>query len=261
MYHNHEIPEQVQLWWQTCQALVPQLLENCPVRNHDLKFIASQMIDPRAGSIYLLKSGTVSETYAGQIIVNYEEGDLLGVDGLYQAKVTSYQHDFAVIVDEYDGQQFIETITQSAEKSLLLNQYLSCLLQSYQLLMCHFSQQESTISPEFRVYKQGEVIIEENTEGDEVFTLLSGSAKVMVNDTQVGEVRTDEIFGVIAALTNTKRTASVIATADCETIVIKSENFRDLLRSRPDTVQKLIHDMARTIVSSNRKVIELSINK
>ena len=127
--------------------------------------------------------------------------------------------------------------------------------------MCHFSHDNATVSPEFRVYKQGDVIIEEDTEGDEVFTLLSGTAKVMIKDIVVGQINRDEIFGVIAALTNTKRTASVIATSDCETVVIKSENFRDLLNTRPDTVYKLIHDMARTIVSSNNMVMDLSQNK
>lgn len=88
---------------------------------------------------------------------------------------------------------------------------------------------------------------------------MSGSEKVMINDTEVGEINKDEIFGAIAALTNTKRNASIIATSNCETFVVRSDSFRSLLEARrPDTVQKLINDMARTIVSCNDRIIELS---
>ena len=102
------------------------------------------------------------------------------------------------------------------------------------------------------------MIIEENTDGDEVFTLMTGAAKVIINNTEVGKINKDEIFGAIAALTNTRRSASIVATSDCETIVVRSDRFRGLLAARPDTVQKLINDMARTIVSCNDRIMTLS---
>jgi CRP-like cAMP-binding protein len=83
----------------------------------------------------------------------------------------------------------------------------------------------------------------------------------MINNIQVGEINKDEIFGAIAALTNTRRNASIIATSACDTIVVKSDSFRSLLSARPDTVQKLVNDMARTIVSCNEKILELSVNE
>lgn len=258
MYHNLEIPEKCQSLWQICHSLVPKLLANCTIKSSDLKIRSSQPIDSQSKSIFLVKSGTISETYNGQLIVNYENGDLIGADGLFQEKTSTYENDFAVIVDEYDGQQFIEEIINDKSKFLIWNQYFSCLNQSFQLLACHFAQQDTAFNPEFRTFKKGDVIIEEDTEGDEVFTLLTGSTRVMVNNTEVGEINKDEIFGAIAALTNTKRNASVVATSDCETLVIKNNNFRGLLKARPDTVQKLINDMARTIVSCNDRIMDLS---
>ncbi len=260
MYHSLEVPESCLDLWQTCHSLVPELVKNCSVKTSDLKITSGTPVDPASRSVYLIKSGTISETYEGQLIVNYEEGDLIGVDGLLQQKITSFENDFAVTVDEYDGQQFIDEVVNDKSKFTIWNQYLSCLSQSYQLLMCHFSQQDVAFNPEYRHFNNGEVIIEENTEGDEVFTLITGSAKVMLNNIQVGEINKDEIFGAIAALTNTKRNASIIATSDCETIVVKSDSFRGLLAARPVTVQKLINDMARTIVSCNERIMDLSKN-
>lgn len=259
MFHKLEVTENCESLWQTCHSLVPDLLKDCTVKNENIKITSGNPVQP--DSVYLIKEGTISETYNGQLVVIHEQGDLIGADGLLHPKTTEYEHDFAVTVDEYDGQQFMDEVAGDKNKCQIWNQYLSCLAQSYQILMCHFSQKDARFVPDFRHYKKGDVIIEENTEGDEVFTLLMGSAKVVSDKNEVGEIKEDEIFGAIAALTNTKRNASIIATSDCEAIVVKSESFRGLLAARPETVQKLIQDMARTIVSCNERIIDLSKNK
>ncbi|MCW9031884.1 MAG: cyclic nucleotide-binding domain-containing protein [Gammaproteobacteria bacterium] len=261
MFHNLTVPEKCLSLWKTCRSLVPELLKNSHVKSSNLLIKSNSPIDPQSGSVYLIKEGTINETYEGQIVVIHEKGDLIGIDGLSKQKVTSYENDFAVKVDEYDGQQLLNEIFNDKNKFMLLNQYLSCLSQGYQLLTSHLTHQDATFSPEYRCYDKGDIIIKENTEGDEVFTLLSGSAKVMINNTEVGEINQDEIFGAIAAITHTKRTASIIATSNCETIIVKSDSFRGLLSAHPETVEKLVKDMARSIVSSNERVIELSKNQ
>ena len=258
MFHNLTVPEQCENLWKACHSLIPEILKNCTAKSIDLKIKSSQPIDPKSKSIYLVKNGTINETYGGQLIVIYEEGDLIGVDGLLQEKNTAFENDFAVIVDEYDAEEFISEVFKDKDKFFILNRYTSCLNQSFQILMCYFNQHETKFNPEYRHYNEGDIIIEENTEGDEVFTLMTGTAKVMINNTKVGKIQKDEIFGAIAALTNTKRNASIIATSNCETIVVKNDSFRGLLSARPDTVQQLVNDMARTIVSCNEKIIELS---
>lgn len=258
MYHDLEVPERCEALWQTCHSLVPDFLKNRSIKSENRLITRNDSIDPQSKSFYLIKSGTIKEKFEGQVVVIHEAGDLVNADGLSHPKATSFETDFSVTVDEYDGQQFIDEISDDKNALVLWSQYLSCMSQSYQLLMCHFSEKDTEFTPEFRNYKNGDVLIEENTEGDEVFTLMSGSAKVVTNNKTVGEINKDEIFGAIAAITNTKRNASIVATSDCVTIVVKKENFRSLLSARPDTVQKLINDMARTVVSCNNKIIELS---
>ena len=258
MYHNLEVPENCEALWQECQSLVPSLLKDCTVKAKDLSIDTANPINFQSKSLYLIKEGEIYETFDGQIIVIHAKGDLVNADALSHLKATAYETDFPATVDEYDGQAFIDAIAADETKFQVWSQYLSCLSQSYQLLMCHFSRQDTDYLPETRVYKKDDIIIEEDTEGDEVFTLLRGTAKVISNNEEVGEIKKDEIFGAIAALTHTKRTATIIATSDCDTLVAESENFRSILATRPDIVQKLIQDMARTIVSSNEKIIELS---
>ncbi len=261
MYHNLKVPAKCNALWQECQSLVPELLKDCPVKTQDIVVDEDSPINANSSSIYLIKVGEIYELFDGQQIVIHEKGDLVNADALSHQKVTSYETVFPATVDEYDGQEFLKLIENDKSKFETWNHYLSCLSQSFQILMAHFSRQDTEYLPEFRQYKKDDVIIAEGTEGDEVFTLLNGSAKVVSNGEEVGEIHKDEIFGAIAALTNTMRNATIIATSDCDTLVATSENFRSLLETRPDIVQKLLQDMARTIVSSNERIIELSREK
>lgn len=261
MYHNLEVPKSCEALWQECQSLVPELLKDCTVKTKDISIHLGKSLDPKSKSIYLVTQGEIFESFDEQLIVIYEKGDLVNADALSHPKETDYDTDFPAMVDEYDGQEFMDAIAKDAAKFQIWNQYQSCLSQSYQLLMCHFSRQDTEYLPEVRRYNKDDVIIQEDTEGDEVFTLMNGTVKVMKNNEEVGEIKKDEIFGAIAALTHTKRTATVIATSDCDTLVSDSDNFRSIVSTRPDIVQKLINDMARTIISSNEKIIELSKDK
>ena len=261
MYHNLRVPETCKALWQECQSLVPDLLKDCTAKTTELIINDDNPIPTQSKSIYVITAGDIYETYDGQTIVIHEEGDLVNADTLAHLKATTYATDFPATVDEYDGQAFLESIKNDNAKFDLWNQYISCLSQSYQILMSHFSRQDTDFLPEFREYKKDDIIIEEGTEGNEVFTLLSGKVKVTSNGEEVGEIQKDEIFGAIAALTNTERTATVTAATDCDTLVATSENFHSILDTRPDVIQKLIEDMARTIVTSNEKIVELSKDK
>jgi len=261
MYHNLAVPETCEALWQECRSLVPDLIRDCAVHASNQIFNAGTSIQPETDTVYIVKEGELFESYDGQLIVIYEKGDLVNADALARMKTSIYETDFAVTVDKYNGKEFLEHITADSARIPIWTRYLTCLIQSYQILACHFSRQDTDYLPEFRQYSKGETIIEEDTDGDEVFTLLNGSARVMRKGEEVGEIEKDEIFGAIAALTNTPRTATIIATSDCDTLVAKSENFQSIFETRPDLVHKLIHDMARTIVSSNERIVELSKDK
>ena len=82
MYHNLNIPDDCHALWETCHSLVPKLLRNITIKSNDLILMPNKPIKPQSKSFYLIKSGTISETYKGKVVVNYEEGDMIGVDGL-----------------------------------------------------------------------------------------------------------------------------------------------------------------------------------
>ncbi len=258
MFLDQKIPDECKALWEECKRLVPCFLDKAPVRSSNLTVTTDTTLNPRDNLIYLIKDGILNEYFQDQMVLSYEEGDVAGADSLLQDKATDYRADFAIRVDTFDKNEIMQHILADPNRSEAWIRYLGNLSQGFQILMSHFNRQETSFHPELREYEEGDVIIHEGASDSEVFTLLNGSAWAMIGDTKVGEINTDEIFGAIAALTDTPRTASIVAQTDCTALVVQADRFRNLIAVRPDTVTKLVEDMARTIVSCNEKIVDLS---
>ena len=259
MFIDDQIPEPCIQLWNDCSDLVSKLIDGAPVNNKSLRIPSETEIDINNNqSVYLIKEGILREKHDNNILANYEAGDIVGLDAIFNHKPSQLMTDFAIVVDEYDATELLNYIRADETRSNALNQFMSGMYHSYQLIACYYKQDDAEFHPEIRQYDEGDIIIEEGGTDNEVYTLLSGSANVLVGDTQVGEIKRDEIFGAIAALTGTPRTAKVVATSECSVLVVASDRFQDLLEKRPDTVTKLVEDMARTIVAGNQKIVDLS---
>ena len=258
MFLDQKIPEVCRQLWQECQTLVPAFLDQAPTLSSAVTLPIDSLIGEDDERLYYIKDGVLNEYFEGRLIMSYDEGDLVGADRLWHPKSSIYRTDFAIIVDIYDRQTIMQHILADADRSASWARYISGLSQSFHILTSHFNRQETSYHPEIRDYNEGDLIIHEGASDTEVFTLLSGSAQAMIGDTLVGEINTDEIFGAIAALTGTPRTASIIAKTDCTALVVQSDRFKNLITVRPDTVTKLVEDMARTIISCNAKIVDLS---
>ena len=262
MYVDDSDPDECTQLWQNCQQLTSIFLLNATVKTVDKILPSESHIDINTQkSLYVIKQGSLKETYNDNIIINYQPGDLIGAHSLLQNKLTRITTDFSITVDEYDGMELLEYIRADNSRNMAWNQYLMNLLQSYQILICEYKTNEVRFHPEIRHYGKGDIIIHQGGTDDEVFTLMSGAAQAWVDNIVVGDINRDEVFGAIAALTKTPRTATVTALTACSALVVPSKNFTELIKTRPDTVTKLITDMARTILSNNETIVNLSKQK
>lgn len=256
MYLDEPNLDKISAIWQDCIEASRIFMQGAPVKTENVLLPTESDIDfSSIKSVYIIKQGVLKETYMDNMIVMYEVGDLVGTNSLLGNSKTVISTDFSVEVDEYDLDSLLEHIRSDDTRFAAWNTYLVGLMQSYKIMVCFHKSDDVQFHPEMRHYDKGDVIIQEGSHDNEVFTLMSGSAKVYVKDALVGEVRCDELFGAIAALTNTVRTATVKADSSCSVLVVPSTSFKELLSSRPDTVAKLIEDMARTIISSNKKIV------
>ncbi len=210
---------------------------------------------------YVLKEGVVTYVRDGRGLLCFEEGDLLGLESLSEQLMADEKGclttDFAVIADAYDVDAMFETM---AADITLLKKWTSYLVLQSSLLsivLAELNKGNPMFTPEMMHFTEGQTVVRQGNLGAEVFSLLEGTLDVIVDEVKVGEILADEIFGVIGALTNTPRSATVVAREDCLIISMQKDKFIDLMITRPQTVLKLIEDMARAINSLNHKVVGL----
>lgn len=214
-----------------------------------------------AGKLLLLRDGTISYLTNGKFVCFFETGDLVGLEEQYWSASSEMKTEFAVVVDEYKKETLLRQISTDPLLQADWLEYLGLRMAMYHLLSVAVMRTDSETPPEIRSFQAGDVIIQQDSMGEEVFTLVEGHADVFVDGVRVGDVLADEIFGTLGALTGTPRTASVVATRPSMVLTLKKENFIDLFSVRPTTSIKLVEDMARTIIALNKEVVSHKTGK
>lgn len=206
--------------------------------------------------MFMIQEGAVRFVMGRQLFMLLESGDLMGLDLQQNLSGAQFSTDFALHVEEFSKQDFLNVVLGNPELSKLWLEFLN--LQARLFLSVSAQQMKAGVQHETSVdhYKKGEVILKQGSSGKDVYTLVEGSAEVLVDNIKVGEIQNNHIFGALAAMTNTPRSASVIAREDCTVVSLPEDHFLDLIKSRPETVMQLCRDMAQTIISLNARVVE-----
>jgi CRP/FNR family transcriptional regulator, cyclic AMP receptor protein len=259
MYGLFEIPQEAIEFLARARPFLPQVLARVTRLEQGKLLSATRDLyanHDRVGKVYVLTEGVLTFSVAEANLFNYEHGDLVGLEhacGLVQGK---YSSEFAVRADEYRMSD-IFSAAGSSELALPWTQYLVNRLNAERLIIAALTRGEREFQPTVRAYKAGEQIVEQGAMAQHVFTLIEGAAEAYVNGVKVGDVLQDEIFGALATLTKTPRTATVIATTNCLVLSLDGEKFLALIKNRPATVLTMVQGMARTIMALNKQVVEL----
>jgi CRP/FNR family transcriptional regulator, cyclic AMP receptor protein len=202
--------------------------------------------------LYLLREGTLNVSIDNRELFVFEQGDAIFIDSEAKTQLC-IKSDFATRVDFYSSNQI--ALGLGAGEKLM-----RCVILQQALLAQLIGQLfkgEQSVQPAIRSVKAGEVIIREGEISDQVFTLLEGHAQVFAAGQIVGEVNADELLGVIGALCDMPRIATVTASEDSLLMSLGKDQFIDLLSLRPHTVVKLIQDFARIISTTNQELLAL----
>lgn len=103
--------------------------------------------------------------------------------------------------------------------------------------------------------KEGEVLINENDGGKSFGYVQRGMAKVVIRDKAVVLLGEGDIFGEIAYILNSKRTARVVAASPDTEVVLFSESAIDQLRSEADKAavwRNLARVLAQRVILTNK---------
>ena len=98
----------------------------------------------------------------------------------------------------------------------------------------------------------GEIIIEEDATGGEVYLVIDGIFRVFTGESDSADDRQEvrllqsgDVFGEIAAMTGGRRMATVTAGSDGTLLALSETDFRRVLQNSPEMVESICNSMAR----------------
>ncbi len=207
-------------------------------------------------TLIVLREGYLTFRRNERRLLTYEAGDLIGVERMFRPTVgVEISSSFPVTIDIYDAQSFFTFLLEDPKRLDAWSELLVLKLEIYSSLLASLADSKLRhISPRERVFREGEAIIREGERGNEVYSLVKGKAAVSIEGSQVGEIKEDEVFGVLAALGDIPRTATVTALTQCHVLVVDKTDFSELMKIKPNMFEKVMQDMARAITDLNKHV-------
>jgi len=89
-----------------------------------------------------------------------------------------------------------------------------------------------------RSFAAGQIVVNEGDPGDSVFLIAKGSVRILVvgghgRPLEIRRLEAGDFFGEVAALSGRPRTATVVATTDCELLEVEHWALEHLVDARP----------------------------
>jgi len=113
-----------------------------------------------------------------------------------------------------------------------------------------------------RSFPKNAIIVTEGDEGDSLYVLVSGRAKVFVSDSEGKEVQLNQLgpgeyFGEVT-LDGGMRSASVMALEDCRCAVLRRTEIAGFMAEHPDFALHVIRKLAHRVRSLTDSVRDLA---
>lgn len=106
---------------------------------------------------------------------------------------------------------------------------------------------------EMETHPKGEVIFREGDMGDALYVVVRGRVDVRKGGERLAELGPQEVFGEMAVLDASPRSASAVAVEDTDVLRIGSEEFYEVLRERVDIAEGIIRMLTRRLRDANRE--------
>jgi CRP-like cAMP-binding protein len=107
-----------------------------------------------------------------------------------------------------------------------------------------------------RVFQAGDAIVKEGDEGVGFFLVTKGTVDIARGGTSIAQVAEGGFFGEMALLDNHRRSATVTAIGDVETLAIMRSDFLAELRANGDLAVELLSVMSKRIRDLDQQLAE-----
>ncbi|MCB9989288.1 MAG: cyclic nucleotide-binding domain-containing protein [Rhodospirillales bacterium] len=116
-----------------------------------------------------------------------------------------------------------------------------------------------TVILERRFVPAGRIVVDEGDTGHSAFLIQSGSVQVFTGakgaEVELARLGAGQIFGEIALVFDSPRSASVKTLEDSTLIVITRQTFQDKLNNSDPTVRAIIPMLIKRITNSNNAIL------
>ncbi|WLD57951.1 cyclic nucleotide-binding domain-containing protein [Salinispirillum sp. LH 10-3-1] len=238
------------------QQLSLLLFAELPAPSASVTLQAGEAVDSAVPADHwaFLSGGQVRGIQAQQGVVEYEAGDLLGLTGGYALPDFSYVAQQPSTLNLYPVGDVLRHLHLSKQRAAQWTAYLLTHISLLQQTVTGDASNAPTTGSGFLQFAPGEVMIREGELAGEVYHVVQGHADVYRGDTKVGEVLPGELFGAMAMLCGTPRTATVIARDDVLVAAVPQDDFQSLISRHPETAVTLMENMARAINDLNDRL-------
>ncbi|MBD3345422.1 MAG: cyclic nucleotide-binding domain-containing protein [Chitinivibrionales bacterium] len=209
-------------------------------------------------SVVIIQSGIFKYFYDNKFIRFYSNGDIVSVPSAGNKLPLAITSEFAAEMLVLNNERFLSVLRK--DQSLATNwlEYHSMNETIMHSLTSLFAGEDFKPDVDIRQYQSGEVIIQEGDAPDNLFEMIEGKAAVSVKDTQVGTINAGEVFGEVSFLTESTRTATVIAESRCLIQAISGDQFEKIIKYRPTLVFSVSRTLANRLTEVNDRLIRIS---
>lgn len=106
----------------------------------------------------------------------------------------------------------------------------------------------------YRSYKAGEKIFVAEDEGDCMYVVRSGTVEIRYYGVVLDRIGRGGMFGEIAMIDGSTRSATAVAVEDCEVAPITRDGFLALVQRRPTFALDVMKALARRIRGMNESM-------
>ena len=89
-------------------------------------------------------------------------------------------------------------------------------------------------------FRAGEEVVRQGDPGDQLYVILDGEMKVIVDGQQVATRRPGDHVGEMSVLTREPRSATLVASGEVRALGLTQAQFESMLRERPDIALPVI---------------------
>jgi CRP/FNR family transcriptional regulator, cyclic AMP receptor protein len=93
----------------------------------------------------------------------------------------------------------------------------------------------------------GSVVFDEGEAGSEMFGVVEGEIELRANDTVIRTLGVDDVFGEMALIDSSPRSATAVATVDSKLAVIDQHRFLFLVQETPMFALQVMSAMAERL--------------